>query len=350
MLVLGTLAAAAGLFSTRLLLRGEKTSPPRVEVQPDRILADGYDSALLSIESPGGETPRISVIEGARGVVIDDVTGGSGKWQAKIRAGVLPGEVRLRVEVPGRPPATAELTTVLDARDAAEDGTPDFLRIENRHDRQAFRRWFTYLAEAQYFQNPSARPAEINDCAALIRYAYREALRTHDTGWANSTNLRTVPAFDSVGKYQYPFTPLGASLFRVRGGPFRRSDLTDDTFLQFADARTLWRFNTHFVTRDLARALPGDLLFFRQEAGHVNFHSMIYLGASQLRNDGQRYVVYHTGPSDSDPGEIRMLTVEELMRFPQAEWRPFQANTSFLGISRWNILRRGKNEPDAGQF
>ena len=41
----------------------------------------------------------------------------------------------------------------------------------------------------------------------------------------------------------------------------------------------------------------------------------------------------------ADPGEIRRLTVEELMRFPQPEWRPIAANPSFLGVSRWNILR-----------
>jgi uncharacterized protein YfaT (DUF1175 family) len=342
------------LVSAGLLLRGDKPLPPRIAVQPDRLLADGYDVAVLSIDSSSAETPRISVMEGARGVVVEDLTGGSGSWQARVRSGVLPGRVKLRVDVPGLPSATAELTSVLDVRDTAEDGTPDFLRIQDRHDRQAFRRWFTYLAEAQYFQNPSARPAEINDCAALIRYAYREALRAHDAAWANTTTLPALPAFDSVSKYQYPYTSLGAALFRVHAGPFRREDLTNGAFLQFADARTLWRFNTHFVTRDLAKALPGDLLFFRQETNHVTFHSMIYLGESPFRNDGQRYVLYHTGPMDSqhgdDPGEIRRLTVDELMHFPQAEWRPLVANPSFLGVARWNILRKGKNEPDTGQL
>ena len=34
------------------------------------------------------------------------------------------------------------------------------------------------------------------------------------------------------------------------------------------------------------------------------------------------------------------MTVEELMRFPQAEWRPTADNPGFLGVSRWNILRK----------
>src|SRR5215469_8910095 len=82
--------------------------------------------------------------------------------------------------------------------DSREDGTPDFLRLDDEHDRQAFRRWFTYLAEAQYFQAPEARPAEIGDCAALIRYAYREALHVHDGAWAAAARVPVVPALDGV--------------------------------------------------------------------------------------------------------------------------------------------------------
>ena len=77
-------------------------------------------------------------------------------------------------------------------------------------------------------------------------------------------------------------------------------------------------------------------LFFRHDA---TFHSMIYLGRSQLRPDGNLYVVYHTGPDRSDPGEIKRLTVAELFNFPQLDWRPLAANPNFLGVYRWNILR-----------
>ena len=223
-----------------------------------------------------------------------------------------------------------------DLHDSAGDGTPDFLRLDDRRDRAAFRRWFTFLAEAQYFQLPGQRPSEIVDCAALIRYAYREALRAHDSAWANESRLPLVPALNSVTKYQYGRTPLGPALFRVRPGPFRPSDLSDGAFLQFADARTLSRFNTHRVGRSLSSALPGDLLFFRQDSGDVEFHSMIYLGESQIRPDGRAYLVYHTG---REQDEIRRLTVDELMRFPQPEWRPVTGNPAFLGVFRWNILR-----------
>jgi uncharacterized protein len=228
-----------------------------------------------------------------------------------------------------------------DLHDSAGDGTPDALRLDDEADRQAFRRWFAFLAEAQYFTREEERPAEIVDCAALIRYAYREALRTHDAAWANASGLRLVPAFDSVAKYRYPFTPLGAALFRVRPGPFQTGDVAGGAFLQFADARTLWRYNTHRAARDLSGAMPGDLIFFRQDSSHITFHSMIYIGASQVKPDGRRYLVYHTGPDGDDPGEIRRVTVEELMNFPKVEWRPVESNASFLGVARWNILRKG---------
>ena len=236
------------------------------------------------------------------------------------------------------PPATPEPARQIDSADSFEDGTPDFLRLDADADRSAFRRWFTYLAEAQYFQPAQARPAEIDDCAALIRYAYREALRAHDGAWASAAGLPVAPALESVSKYQYPHTPLGAALFRVRDGPFRTGDLGDGAFAEFADVRTLWRWNTHPLGRNLASARPGDLLFFRRDRDA--YHSMIYLGESQVRPDGNRYVVYHTGPDGADPGEIRRLTIEELAQFPRPEWRPVPANPVFLGVFRWNILRR----------
>jgi uncharacterized protein YfaT (DUF1175 family) len=239
----------------------------------------------------------------------------------------------------GLPPAAAERTVVLAATDRAGDGTPDFLRLDTERDQQAFRRWFTFLAEVQYFAGPSERPAEINDCAALIRYAYREALRRHDGRWASEAGLPVVPALESAAKYEYPHTPLGAGLFRVRPGPFAPSDLRDGSFAQFADAKTLRRFNTHFVSRELGQALPGDLLFYRQAAERMPFHSMIFCGRSHFTAGPARYVVYHTGPSGNDRGEIRRWTTDQLARYPDPQWRPAATNPRFLGVYRWNILR-----------
>ena len=320
----------------------------QVGVQPDRIAADGYESTTISIRSLQSERPSISFDGNSRGAVIESIEEDKehtpGNWRVRVRAGVLPGRIALLIESPGYRAASAQFTTVLDASDSAGDGTPDFLRLDDARDQQAFRSWFVWLAEAQYFQPLGSRPAEIDDCAALIRFAYREALRAHDSAWANSAGLPEFPAFDSESKYRYPYTPLGAALFRVGPGPFREEDLHDGKFLQFADAQTLWRLNTHLVSRDPARARPGDLLFFRQQSNPATFHGMIYVGESTVRPDGRRYLLYHTGPTGPDPGEIRRPTVDEMIRFPQPEWRPITANPAFLGVMRWNILRRSGTE------
>jgi uncharacterized protein YfaT (DUF1175 family) len=226
-----------------------------------------------------------------------------------------------------------------DLGDRFGDGTPEFLRLYSQSDRRAFRHWFAFLAESQYYRQPGRRPAEINDCAALIRFAYREALREHDGAWASDLDLDAVPSEASVRRFTWPHTPLGAALFRVRSGPFVPSDLKSGAFAQFADASTLQQFNTHFVTRDINLAQPGDLLFYRQIEQNMPFHAMIYLGRSNFEEKPDAWIVYHTGPIAHAAGEIRRPTVAELLRHPSPRWRPNIGNGNFLGVYRWNILR-----------
>ena len=221
------------------------------------------------------------------------------------RASVTPGQFTLAA---GSETLTVTTTPIPPA---------DYLRLDSPADQSAFRNWFTYLAEAQFFRQPL--PPEIDDCAALIRYCYREALSVHNDAWIAAARLPELPAIPQVAKYNYPFTPLGPNLFQI--GP--------DAFAHFADAETLIRWNAHFLSKDLAQAQPADILLFRRinlsERNAMPFHTMIFLGS---------HVVYHTGPH----GEIRRPTVSELLRHPDPQWRPFPANANFLGIYRWNIL------------
>jgi uncharacterized protein YfaT (DUF1175 family) len=223
--------------------------------------------------------------------------------------------------------------------DAAADGTPDFLRLDTEEDRRSFRRWFTFLAEVQYFTPAAERAPEIVDCAALVRYCYRQALSAHDTNWAAAAQLPLVPAASSVKKYRYPFTPLQANLFRLQPGPFTPADLHNGSFAQFANAETLQRFNTFLVGRDVHQAQAGDLLFFKRPDHPPVFHSMIFTGRSQIVPSAETYVVYNTGPEGTRTGEMKRLSVAELLRFPDPQWRPLAANPQFLGVFRWNILR-----------
>ena len=196
------------------------------------------------------------------------------------------------------------------------------VRLLQTADQEAFRLWFTFLAEAQYFRAPEELPAEINDCAALIRYSYREAVGRHDDAWRNGLGLRAVPSYPAVNQ------KLGANLFQT--GP--------DSFAQFADAKTLRRWNAHFISRDLSSALPGDILFYRQLSQRMPFHTMVWLGASKVDRSTGPWLLYHTGPTVTDPGEVRRVLVEEMTRHPDPKWRPAPGNENFLGVYRWNIL------------
>ena len=228
--------------------------------------------------------------------------------------------------------------------DRFADGTPDFLRLDAPSDQNTFRRWFVLIAEFQALRPQNEVSREINDCAALLRYSYRNALRTHDAGWFRETQIEPSSALPSLEKYRYPHTPLGAALFRIRPGAFLPEDLKNGTFAEFADAKTLKDFNMHFVSRDIQAARPGDLLFYRQLEQDSPFHSMIFIGRSPWLEQSDAtsttdVIVYHTGPMASAPGEMRRLSVAELLQHPSPRWRPVPGNSNFLGVFRWNILR-----------
>lgn len=218
--------------------------------------------------------------------------------------------------------------------DSFGDGTPDFLRLTDPADQAAFRQWFTLIADYQAIRPKSEVPAEITDCAGLLRFSYREALKRHDEAWFLTTGMEVAALPGEIRAWRYPDTPLGAALFRVRPGSFAAADTANGAFAQFADARTLVERNAYFVSRDVLEAQPGDLLFFRQFGQSSPWHSMIV-----TRIGGQAAVVYHTGPDHGKAGELRRVALAELLDHPQPQWRPVAANPNFLGVYRWNILR-----------
>ena len=226
------------------------------------------------------------------------------------------------------------------------DGTPDFLRLDSPGDRESFRRWFALIAEYQAFREPGEVPAEINDCAALLRYSYRNALHAHDSAWTRETGITPPADPGMIAQYRYPFTPVGAALFRVQPGPAAESDTRTGAFAEFADAKTLRALNTHFISRELRDAQPGDLLFYRQLETDEPYHSMIYIGRSSwmpepISDWRGAIVVYHTGPIGGAPGEMRRVTLAELLNHPSPRWRHAAGNSNFPGVYRWNILREG---------
>jgi hypothetical protein len=254
-----------------------------------------------------------------------------GRVALYLRAPVIPG--RLHLGMMGRGSNLAiPITFVPDDQDSFGDGTPDWMRLHSTTDRQAFRLWFTALADRAADAEPNQLPPEIIDCASLLRYAYRESLRPHDERWYSQYTVEQMPLLTSVQQWSYPNTPLGLDLFRIRPGPFHVTDVTDGTFAQFADAKTLIQANTFFVSRDLHAARPGDLIFFRLLETDSQYHSMVITAHS-------KWVVYHTGPIENHSGEMRRVLLADLLHHPDPRWRPTPSNPNFLGVYRWNILR-----------
>ena len=317
-------------------------SRQRLSIEPPQVTlpADGAEHTAFRIRLPWpygkvtqetDESPTLRLLEAEHSV-----------REAILQAPVNPGHAQLHlfwryhlVRIP--------VAFVFDPSDTYSDGTPDFIRLHTSQDRQAFRAWFTAIAEHQADHPPAQLPPEINDCAALLRFAYREALHVHDESWLSSHALQS--SAPSIRQYAYPQTPLGANLFRVRPGPFLPEDLDNGSFAQFADAQTLMQDNTYLVSRDLRLARPGDLIFYRQLEQdspydvpgaphyHSPFHSMVFCG--------EKGVVYHTGPINHGKGEMRRLLLSDLLHHPDARWRPLKENANFLGVYRWNILREG---------
>jgi uncharacterized protein YfaT (DUF1175 family) len=96
--------------------------------------------------------------------------------------------IRIVIGRAPQPKADVPAPPTFSMADANDDGTPDFLNL-GAEDAAAFRQWFTFLAESQFYRKTSDLPKEIDDCAALLRFAYREALREHNAPCRRSGNI-----------------------------------------------------------------------------------------------------------------------------------------------------------------
>jgi uncharacterized protein YfaT (DUF1175 family) len=200
------------------------------------------------------------------------------------------------------------------------------VRLADESDRAAFRSWFVLLADAQF----ERRTDDVIDCAALVRHAFREALRAHTPEWVRAGQLPFTPQYGDVRSAPRAGA-AGWPLFRVSDGPSPR-------YAEFADAKTLVRLNTRPLGRDLAALRPGDLLYFRQPAQREPDHLMVFVGRSHFDPGADDWIVYHTGPSDEDAGEVRKVRLSTLVQHPSPRWRPTVSNPQFVGVFRLDAL------------
>jgi uncharacterized protein YfaT (DUF1175 family) len=224
--------------------------------------------------------------------------------------------------------------------DLDHDGLPDIAELRTFNDRENFRRWFTWVAEMQFYNLSDRWNAEQRDCAGLVRFAFREALRQHDRLW-----------FQRMGENYDPVAPdltpnfaasLAGKFFRTAPGTYTPGDIAEGRFSEFADAQTLKTFNVDYAGRDRNQAKPGDLLFFHQPwVQKYPFHVMIFVGEPRVASEGTHdWVVYHTGASPNDAGAVKKVRLAVLDQHPDKRWRPVSTNPNFLGFFRLKILNQ----------
>lgn len=200
------------------------------------------------------------------------------------------------------------------------------VRLADESDRAAFRAWFVLLADAQFERQTD----DVKDCAALVRHAVREALRAHTPEWVRRSGLPFTPQFADVRSAPRAGSD-GLPLFRIT------ADATPK-YAEFADAKTLINLNANSLGRDPRAARPGDLLYFHQPGQREPDHLMVFVGRSHFETEGDDWVVYHTGPTDDGPGEVRKVRLSTLAEHPSPRWRPNASNLSFVGVFRLGML------------
>ena len=146
-------ALALGLISACLAIVYLRQRP---SIEPVQITlpADGVEHDAFRIRLPASWL-------GIHSVVTEDATRGSKLrlLESKELSGhtivdgvllspITPGHLQLHL-LWRRRTLRIPVTFIFDANDSYSDGTPDFLRLHIAADRQAFRAWFTSIADAQ---------------------------------------------------------------------------------------------------------------------------------------------------------------------------------------------------------
>jgi uncharacterized protein YfaT (DUF1175 family) len=221
-----------------------------------------------------------------------------------------------------------------DLSDSDRDGYPDALELVGQ-DRAAFSDWFAAVAESQFYGLSNDWNLKDRDCAGLLRYAFVQALEKKDRAWWAKFTYIPRPRYPEVRAYGYPMPILSRSVFRQAPGAFQPDDVVQGRFVGRVGAKYLANFSSVFVTRDWRQARRGDIVYFLRP-GLASYHSMVYLGQNA---QGEGMVVYHTGGSVADGGEVRLLSLTTLMKHPDSAFHPTVGNPSFLGFYRWKIAQ-----------
>ena len=340
------------IFATLIISCSGEPAYMEITSSSCSIYANGTDCASIAIRAvaDSGRTARIDSpvllsFSGAEVSLVGEnpLFFSNGKAKTKVVSTFEEGEAVVTVKADGMRPGELKIDIVSDFRDRDSDGFPDVTELTGDTDRLNFRRWFTAVAESQLYEKNRRWSDVTTDCAGFIRFSYIEALKIHDEEFFESYSSLLNPSIPNVKKYNYPDVPLlGTEVFRTGSGAFVPEDI-DGKFSAAATTGVLLNHNVISIGMSPEKALPGDLLFYFNPDNHeMPYHVMIFLGewgrTDESEGDEDDWLVYHTGPRETDPGEVRKVRLLTLMEHPDERWRPKAENDHFLGYFRFKIL------------
>ena len=201
----------------------------------------------------------------------------------------------------------------------------------------------------QFYKLSDQWNPEQRDCAGLVRFAWREALRPHDRPWFQRMGENYDPVAPDLN-FKYRHTTSWKTLsHRIRH--LQSMQISPTANSPNLPTRKLSRCSTaEFVGRNREQAKPGDLLFFHQPwVQKFPFHVMIFIGEARVASEGAHdWVVYHTGASPDDEGTVKKVRLAVLDGHPEKRWRPVSTNPNFLGFYRLKILSYRTERGSAG--
>ena len=201
-------------------------------------------------------------------------------------------------------------------------------------DEKALRRSVTRLALYQARKiSPQWEEAQ-QDCAGLVRFAYREAIRIRSPEDGRKIGIPDALYLPTVSDFTRKALPDLSHLWQMgldREGRPR--------FGAFADALTLIGFNFRKKTRDLTDARDGDLLVFQKALeSDEPYHLMIF-----VQDHTGSLAVYHNG-AEREEAQVRVVRITDLLQSPDPVWIPTANNPHFLGVYEWNRLVPGNQK------
>ncbi len=169
---------------------------------------------------------------------------------------------------------------------------------------------------------------EQQDCAGLIRFVYKEAIKKRTIKQRNNLKLPEKLNFPGVSNAVRNIFPFFPDIWKISATHYS----------SFADAENLVMFNFDYVSKNINDLMPGDLLVFNKNNSSLEpWHLMLYVG----KEYNKPLAIYHNGDKGKY-AKIRIVSINDLSNSPDPQWMPNHNNPFFMGIYKWKSFQKIK--------